>query len=76
MPARIACRIRVGTELTKITELKPRLLLSLPDRSTFQTLAVIDKTAGQRPAVRFVFTLDEDDSFTLADNDIDGWKWV
>ena len=55
MVSRVSTRIRVSVKL--LDELNPQggLFLGFPNRSSFQTLTTIDKTAGQSPALGKIF---------------------
>ena len=59
----IAVRVGVGVELVFKVDLKRCLLFSLSDSGFFEGFAIIHEPAGQRPAVRGVLSLDENDSF-------------
>ena len=77
MQARVPVRIGVGPELADQLDRKRRLLAGFPDGGRFERLAVIDETAGQRPAGGRVLPLDEDDAALLPgghdlDDDVDG----
>jgi len=75
--ARVPVRIGVGPELADELDRKRRLLAGFPDGGRFERLAVVDETAGQRPAGGRVLPLDEDDAALLPgspdlNDDVDG----
>lgn len=80
MLARIAIGGGVNVELFHQLHRQTRFLLRLPPRCHLDCFAVIDKTAGNRPAVGGIAALDQEDgavgTIDQLDNDIDGWDGI
>ena len=60
--SRIPLRIGVSIELLDESDIKAGLFFGFPHRGNFQRLSIIDKATRQRPAVRRIFSFNQDNS--------------
>lgn len=79
--ARIASGVGVGAELIDELDVERGFFAGLADGGRFERFAVVDEAAGEGPAGRGIFPLDEHDPPSLPavhhlDDDVDRWHGV
>ena len=69
--ARIAPRVGIAVKLFDERYVERGFLFRFSQRRLLQAFAVIDESSRQRPPMRRIFSLDQDDAGLDLDNDVD-----
>lgn len=72
MPSRVPVRLRIDVKLFEIRQGQTGFFPGFTPGCLFNTLAVINKTSGQRPARRRVFPFNQNDATSVLNDHVDG----